>query len=140
MIDPDVAIFALLILLLLFALGMWAAGAWLEGWKQGRQEIRDLEEAEEDEAERLQDWDAQRAAELAGWLHSGSLPTTVMRTYPTPDELSWDWARLRDVGYRMDHDPVVLDDGDLMVNYSLERKQGPTHLRVVGGELPPPPR
>jgi hypothetical protein len=130
-----------LVPLLLLCLAAWLGGSWVVASRQSRQWREVVEEAEEEEAERLRDWDAGRAAELASWLNSSALPTTVMRTYPTPEELSWDWARLREVGYRMDHDPVVLDDGELMVNYSLQVGQAPNRLRVVGGgELPPPPR
>ena len=139
----DAMILVVLLALGLLGLVLWLGSAWLQGYLKGRQEERELEEAEEEEVERIRSRDAQRAGELSSWLRSGSLPTTVMRTYSTLDELSWDWARLRDVGYRMDHDPVVLDDSELMVNYSLpgpSRQPESTTLRVVSQDLPSPPK
>jgi hypothetical protein len=139
----DAMILVVLLPLGLLGLVLWLGSAWLQGYLKGRQEERELEEAEDEEVERIRSRESQRAWELSSWLRSGSLPTTVMRTYSTPDELSWDWARLRDVGYRMDHDPVVLDDSELMVNYSLpgpSRQAESTTLRVVSQDLPSPPK
>jgi hypothetical protein len=139
----DAMILVVLLPLGLLGLVLWLGSAWLQGYLKGRQEERELEEAEDEEVERIRSRESQRAGELSSGLRSGSLPTTVMRTYSTPDELSWDWARLRDVGYRMDHDPVVLDDSELMVNYSLpgpSRQPESTTLRVVSQDLPSPPK
>jgi hypothetical protein len=72
-----------------------------------------------EEERRAGEWDAARTAELAAWIQEDLFPTPVTRVYPSYAEFNWEWARFRQYGYEMDHDPVVLDDGQLMVTYSL---------------------
>lgn len=112
---------------------------WLAERREEREAERELERQAAAEEERIPAWDAARAAELKSWQEAGELPSPISRAYPAYQEFTWEWGRLQNLGYELDHDPVVLADGQLMVTYSLRRDDRPQRLRVVSGELPPPP-
>ncbi len=118
--------FAALGLLVWFAYWSLGGGAWR--WTQERKEQKELERFEEEDADRAQDWDMERAQELAKWVRQGVLPSPIARLYPAYQEFTWEWARLQAHGYQLDHDPVKLDDGQLMVTYS---RQAQPQLRIA---------
>jgi hypothetical protein len=128
----------------------WGFSGGLWRWDQERRARREEEREAEEEAERIPAWDAQRAAELEEWIRSGYLPTPLSRLYPAYQEFTWEWARLQALGYELDHDPVQLDDGQLMVTYSLAAviaaaSEEPEPEDVFGRpyvvrQLPSPPR
>jgi hypothetical protein len=110
---------ALIVIGLALLFVYWVFGGGLWAWSQGLKERKEQERFEEADAERAQDWDQERAQELAEWLRQGVLPSPITRLYPAYQEFTWEWARLQAHGYELDHDPVQLDDGQLMVTYSL---------------------
>ncbi len=119
-----VAALAVIGLALLFVYWVFCGGAWR--WTQERKEHKELERFEEEDADRAQDWDMERAQELAEWVRQGVLPSPITRLYPAYQEFTWEWARLQSHGYQLDHDPVQLDGGELMVTYSRQ-----PHLRIA---------
>jgi hypothetical protein len=98
----------------------WGLGGGLWNWTQERKERKELERAEVDDRERALEWDQERQAELREWLEHGILPSPVSRVYPAYPEFTWEWTRLQAHGYQLDHDPVLLADGQLMVTYSRQ--------------------
>lgn len=119
-------ILAVIGLALYFVYWVFGGGAW--SWTQERKERKELARFEEEDADRAQDWDMERARELAEWVRQGVLPSPITRLYPAYQEFTWEWARLQSHGYQLDHDPVQLDDGQLMVTYS---RQAQPQLRIA---------
>jgi hypothetical protein len=76
------------------------------------------------ERELRQFWDAakrrdeERRDELEEWVATQTFPDPVTRYYETGDEFHWEWARLKD-NYVLDHTPIEVEDGLLMVTYSV---------------------
>ncbi len=125
----DAGILSVVVPLLVAAIVAWLAIQRLQVRQQKRQELKDLDGAEEWDADRALECDQERQAELRAWLQRGALPSPLSRVYPAHQEFAWEWGRLQGHGYRLDHDPVVLDDGQLMVTYS--RGQAVPTLRIA---------
>jgi hypothetical protein len=62
--------------------------------------------------------DENRRAEYEEWVAARTFPDPVTRYYETGDEFHWEWARLKD-HYALDHTPIEVEDGLLMVTYSV---------------------
>ena len=106
------------VVLLALAYVHWVFSGGFIRWHRARQDRVEAAAIEAEDQERALERDQARQMELQQWVQQGSLPSPITRLYPAYQEFTWEWGRLQGLGYAMDHDPVQLDDGQLMVTYS----------------------